>query len=342
VIEGTKVTNGLIGWRHLFVLLGCLLSTPAFAACSVSPTRTANIGPYSPGAVRQSVIPYFEASSGFGCDAAILSLLSSDYMRASVSGTQNFVLTSTTDASKTVSYALSADAAGTRPIVAGTPFVYRSASVNLLGLFSNVSDVKIYIRPSSTVVIPPGTYTGTFKIDWQWKFCTGLGVAVLGIDVCALGATDTNAGSSTVNSTSTITVTLVVQDRPVGMVISTRTVWDPQFTTNNPRATPGSRQRTTITVSNLDIATIDANSLRIILPTPAKGMVALDGDKTAANAVVTTTDGTPTSNLALTYTASNSAADDVEFSNNPQFALATEPWNYQPPPGSAAALLEAV
>jgi len=317
----------------MVVLLACLLSTPAFAACSVKPTGTADIGPYSPGAVQQTVIPYFEASSGFGCSAAILSLLSSDYMTATVSSAQGFKLTSTTDATKTVSYALAADAAGTRPITGGSAFVYRSATVNLLGLISNPSDVKIYIRPSSAAIVAPGTYKGSFKIDWAWRFCSGLGIGTL----CALGAVDTNVGPPAVNATSTISVTLVVQDKPVGMVISTQTVWDPQSNTLNPRATPGSRQRTTITVSNLDIATIDANSLKIVLPTPAKGMVALDGDKTASNAVVTTTDGSPTSNLALTYTASNSGTDDVEFSENAGFALGTEPWSYQPMPGNAAA-----
>ncbi len=321
----------------MWSVLACLAATPAFGACSVKPAGTANIGPYSPGAVRQSVIPYFATSSGFGCSAAIVSLLSSDSMTATVSSAQNFVLTSTTDATKTVSYTLAADAAGTRPIAAGTAFVYKGPAVNLLGLISDVSDVKVYIRPSSTVTVPPGTYTGTFRMDWAWKFCTGLGVAVLGVEVCALGALDTNTGPPAVNATSTITVTLVVQDKPVGMVLSTRTVWDPQFTTSNPRATPGSRQRTTVTVSNLDIATIDANSLRIVLPTPARGVVALDGDRTATNAVVTTADGTPASNLALTYTASNATGDDVEFSNNPGFALGTEPWSYQPAPGSATA-----
>lgn len=317
----------------MLVGLACLLATPAFAACSVRPTVAADIGTYSPGAVRQNVAPYVMASSGFGCSAAIVSLLSSDSMTATVSSTQGFKLTSTTNPADQVSYTLAADAANTRPITAGTPFVYRSATVNLLGLISDVSDLKVYIHPSSSVTVPPGTYKGDFKIDWAWRFCSGLGIGTL----CALGAVDSNVGPPAVNSTATISVTLTVQEKPVGMVVSTQTVWDPQFTTNNPRATPGSRQRTTITVSNLDIATIDANSLRIVLPTPVKGMVALDGDKTASNAVVTTTDGTPTSNLALTYTASNSAADDVEFSNNAGFALGTEPWSYQPTPGSAAA-----
>jgi hypothetical protein len=327
------VKSGLIGLRHVFVLLACLISTPAFAACSVKTTAAASLGTYSPGAVRQGVVPSAAASSGFGCTAAIASILSTDYMRATVSSVQAFKLISTTTPTDTVSYTLAADAAGANPIVAGTAFAYKGPGINLLGLIADVSDVKIYIKPSSTVTVPPGTYKGDFKIDWAWQFCSGLGL----FGLCALGSVDSNVGPPAVNATATISVTLVVQDRPVGMVISTRTVWDPQYNTTNPRATPGSRQRTTITVSNLDIATIDANSLKIVLPTPAKGVVALDGDKTPANAVVTTTDGTPTSNLALSYVASDNPGDDVEFSNNTGFALVTEPWSYQPAPGSATA-----
>lgn len=325
--------SGLFGLRHVLVPVACLFATPAFAACSVKTTEAASLGTYSPGAVRQGVVPAAAASSGFGCSAAIASILSTDYMRATVSSTQAFKLISTTNPADTVSYTLAADAAGANPIVAGTPFTYKGPGINLLGLIADVGDVKIYIKPSSAVTVPPGTYKGDFKIDWAWQFCSGLGL----FGVCALGSVDSNLGPPAVNSVATISVTLVVEAKPVAMVISTKTVWDPQYTTSNPRATPGSRQRTTITVSNLDIATIDANSLKIVLPTPAKGVVALDGDKTAANAVVTTADGTPTSNLALTYTAPNNGSDDVEFSNNTGFALVTEPWSYQPAAGNAAA-----
>ncbi len=322
-------------WRLALVMLAALVATPAFAACSVKTTQPVDIGTYSPAAVRQTAVPYRAASSGFGCSAAILSLLSSDYARATVSAATPLKLTSTTDATKSVSYTLAADSAGANPISPGTAFVFKGPSVNLLGLLGDASDVKLYLRPTSTDTVPPGIYKGDFKIDWAWKFCSGLGIAIGGIDVCALGATDTSTNAS--NTTATVSVTLTLTANPVQMVIATATVWDPQSSTANPRATPGSRQRTTVTVRNPDIATLDANSLRIVLPTPAKGVVALDGDKTPANAVVTTADGSPASNLALTYTGPNSTGDDVEFSNNANFDLVTEPWAYQPAPGDAAA-----
>lgn len=325
-----------MGWRvALGILASLIVTSPALAACSVKTTAAVDFGTYSPAAVRQTVVPSKAASSGFGCSAAILSLLSSDYARATVSTATPLKLTSTTDATKSVTYTIAADAAGANPITPGTAFTYKGPGINLLGLLGDVSDVKVYLRPTSTTTVPPGIYKGDFKIDWAWKFCSGLGVAVGGIDVCALGATDTSANAS--NTTATVSVTLTLAANPVQMVIATTTVWDPQSNTANPRATPGSRQRTTVTVSNPDIAAIDANSLKIVLPTPAKGVVALDGDKTPANAVVTTTDGSPASNLALTYTASNASGDDVEFSDNASFDLATEPWTYQPPPGNAAA-----
>ncbi|TXC71847.1 protein CsuE [Sphingomonas ginsenosidivorax] len=314
-------------------LLVSLLATPAFAACSVRTTTAVDLGTYSPAAVRQTVVPYRPASSGFGCSAAILSLLSSDYARATVSAATPLKLTSTTDATRSVTYTLAADSAGANPISPGTAFVFKGPSVNLLGLLGDASDVKVYVRPTSTDPVPPGIYKGDFKITWAWQFCSLLGVNLLGAEICLVN--DTSASAS--NTTATISITLTLTANPVQMVIATTTVWDPQSNTANPRATPGSRQRTTVTVSNPDIATLDANSLRIVLPTPAKGVVALDGDKTPANAVVTTSDGTPASNLALTYTASNSSSDDVEFSNNVNFDLVTEPWTYQPAPGNAAA-----
>ncbi len=327
------MTNGLMGWRLALAMLAFLVATPAFAACSVRTTAAVDYGPYSPAAVRQTVVPPRAVSSGFGCSAAILSLLSSDYARATVSTAAPLKLTSTTDATKSVTYTLSADAAGANPITPGTGFVFKGPGINLLGLLGDASDVKVYLRPTSTDTVPPGIYKGDFRIDWAWKFCSLLGVNLLGAEICLVN--DTSAGAS--NTTATVSITLTLTANPVQMVIATTTVWDPQSNTANPRATPGSRQRTTVTLSNPDIATIDANSLRIIVPTPAKGVVALDGDRTPANAVVTTTDGSPSSNLALTYAGPDNGGDDVEFSNNANFGLATEPWTYQPAPGNAAA-----
>jgi hypothetical protein len=328
--DPAKVTKRLIGWRPLLVLLACLTSTPAFAACSVKKPADADLGTYSPAAVRQTVVPYKPASSGFGCTTALLSL-GGDTARLRVSSAQGFKLTSTTETTKSVSYTLAADAAGTRPITAANTFVYGSGP-NVIGLLGDVSDVKIYIRPESAETMPAGIYKGDFTVAWTWDFCSLIGVGLGGVLVCVLS--DTNTSST---NTATVSVTLTLTANPVQMVIATRTVWDPQYNTSNPRATPGSRQRTTVTVTNPDIAAIDVDSLKIVIPTPVRGVVALDGDKTPTNAVVTTTDGTPTSNLAVTYTASNNNGDDVEFSNNTTFASDTEPWSYQPAPGSAAA-----
>jgi hypothetical protein len=253
-----------------------------------------------------------------------------DYARATVTSTQAFKLTSTTDATKSVSYTLSADAAGSNVITPGTAFTY-GGGITLLGLLGDVSDVKVYVRPTSLETAPPGIYKGEFKIAWVWRFCSLLGVNALGVDVC-LGY-DSSSGAP--NTTATVAVTLTLEDKPVGMVMSTQTVWDQESNTLNPRATPGSRQRTTVTVTNPDIATIDANSLKIVVPTPLRGVVALDGDKTPNNAVVTV--GGTGSTLMLTYSGSNNPGDDVDFSNNADFRAATEPWSYQPAPGNAAA-----
>lgn len=319
------VKSGSFTLRFVLAAFACLASTPALAACTVKPAVPVDIGSFSPAALKKSAAPYVAASSGFGCSAAILSLLSTDYMRATVSSAQNFKLISTTNAANTVSYTLAADAAGANPITAGTPFVYEGPGVNLLGLLgSDQSDVKLYVRPSSTDTVPVGTYVGVFKVDWAWKFCSGVSLAGL----CLLGSLDTNATIPAPNATATITVTLTVAARPLGVVISTSTTWDPQSSTTNPRSTPGSVQRTTITLTNPDIVALDANSVNVVVPTPNRNVVALDGDKSATNAIITSTEGSPASTLALTYSGPASTTDDVDFSANGGTS-----WSYAPTAG---------
>jgi len=189
--------------------------------------------------------------------------------------------------------------------------------INLLGLLGgSARNVQVHVRPSSLTAVAPGTYKGSFTIGWEWRFCSLLGVGSL----CA----GTLYQSSAVTSAK-VDVTMIVSARPVAVVITTRTTYDPISTTNNPRAIPGSKQRTTITLTNPDIVAVDANSVAVVLPTPTRAAVALDGDGTASSAFVTTAEGSPASSLAVTYATPASATDDVDFSAN-----GGRSWTYDP------------
>ncbi|MBE2991756.1 protein CsuE [Sphingomonas sp. CFBP 13603] len=312
------MTTGLK--KALIAITALAMPSSAWAACTVtSPSPTA-LGTYSPPALVNGAPPYVDVPGGFDCPSTVISLLGGNYLRATVTSPDGFKLTSTNPANTvTAKYVVAADAAGAYPFTPGTPFVYMNGGViNLLGLLGGTArNVQVHVRPSSTAAVAPGTYTGSFKIAWEWRFCD-----VLGLLGACVGTLDQNPATIPV---ANVSVTMIVAAKPIGVTIITRTTWDPLSATNNPRAIPGSKQRTTITLTNSDIVAVDANSLAIVLPTPSRGAVALDGDGSASTAFVTTAEGSPASSLAVTYTAPASTTDDVDFSANGGTS-----WTYDP------------
>ncbi|VVT01557.1 conserved exported hypothetical protein [Sphingomonas aurantiaca] len=307
------------GLPKLFIALLACAPSSAWAACAVTNTGPTALGTYSPPALVNGAPPYGAVPGGFDCPGTVISLLSGNFLRATVTSADGFKLTSTNAADTvTARYVIAADSAGAYPFTPGTPFVYMNGGViNLLGLLGGAArNVQVYVRPSSLTAVKPGTYTGSFTIGWEWRFCSLLGA----LGVCA-GTLDQSSGITPAR----VDVTMVVSARPVGVVITTRTTYDPISTTNNPRAIPGSRQRTTITLTNTDIVAVDANSVAVVLPTPARATVALDGDGTASTAYLVPTEGSPASSLGATYTAPGSTTDDVDFSSDNGAT-----WTYDP------------
>jgi hypothetical protein len=302
------------GLTKLLFAAACVAPSPAWAACTVANTGPTSIGSYPSSTIQAGTAIYAKVPAGFDCADAILTALSGDSLSVTATSTQAFKLTSATTGSS-VSYVLAADSAATKPITPGTRFFYLNGTlINLLGLLGNsVRNVPIYVKPTATAEIAPGTYTGNFQLAWEWKLCT------VGVAVC-LGSTQ-----STGPVTATVSITMVVQAKPVGVVITTRTTWDPQSTTVNPRAIPGSKQRTSITLSNPNIVAVDANTLAVVVPTPTRGAIALDGDGTASTAYLVPTEGSPASSLGATYTAPGSTTDDVDFSSDNGAT-----WTYDP------------
>ncbi|RMB51913.1 hypothetical protein C8J44_2938 [Sphingomonas sp. PP-CE-3A-406] len=306
--------------RLLIATAAFAMPSSAWAACTVADPASTALGTFSPNALLGGAPPYVPVLGGFDCPATTISLLSGNFLRATVTSADGFKLTSTNPLNTvTAKYVIAADGAGANPFTAGTPFVYMNGTlVNLLGLLGgSARNVKVYVRPSSAAAVAPGTYKGNFKIAWEWRFCDLLGA--LGLCVGTLDA------SPTTIPVANVAVTMIVTAKPFTVSIVTHTTWDPQSTTGNPRAIPGSKQRTTITLTNPDIIAIDANSLNIVLPTPNRGAVALDGDGTASPTFVKTAEGSPASSLAVTYSTPASTTDDVDFSENGGTS-----WTYDP------------
>lgn len=294
-------------------LAAAFAAAPALAACSVGPGSDA-LGSFSPAALKAtggppavSAAPYVAGTGGFSCtNASVLTLSLVNYLKATIPTATVLKLTSATTTDQ-VTFQVAAASNGGSPLTPGTPFYFvQGLSLNLLGLGSTTGPmtVPIYIKPATSstgALIAPGTYTGTFPIAWDWYFCSG--VYVTGCSVTPDGGT----------GTSTVTVTLTVAGNAPTMTISSVTTWDTVESTTNPKALPGSKRRTTVTVTNPDIVALAAGTVQIVLPTAAKTAIALDGDGTGS-AVVQTGQGSTASGLSLTYTAPASTSDDVDFS----------------------------
>lgn len=300
-------------------LLLTLATGPAEAACSVTSPITDNLGSVSPAALKAVASPYAPAFGSFGCtSSAIVTLLSGNYLKATVPSGTLLRLTSTTT-TDVATYVLAADANGANPVVPGTPTYYVNGTfLNLLGtLAPGTMSVPIYVRPQSATRVAPGTYSGSFAVQWDWYFCSSLGVGSL----CA-GTTDTGSRQATIN------VSMLVSANDVIVTITPSTTWNPVELTGSPKAIPGGKLRLTMTVTNPDIVPVDANTLVLRLPTPAGLTVALDGDGATARPAIQMVDGSPPSTLTLNYVSSDNLSDDVDF-----LTADDQSGNYRPIPG---------
>ena len=302
--------NGFSPTRLVLILLATIWPATAFASCGVTTPTDVTVGGvpgFSPSAIKAGVVPLTKTNGGFGCSsAAILSLLSGNTLKATVASNAVLKLTSTTT-SDTVTYKLYADSAGTTELKPGVDAYYINGTlINLLGLLGNGAiDVPVYFKLASAAYPAPGIYKGSFSILWDWHFCSGVGV----LGACILFP-DNGTTSATVN------VTLNVQPNPPTVAIDTgATTWNVVEGTSNPKAIPGSKRRLTVTITNPDIVAVEGNTLQVELPTPSNLVIALDGDG-AGGAVVQTAQGGTPSTLTLNYIASDSTADDVDFSVN--------------------------
>lgn len=308
--------------RWLCAIVLALSCAPALA-CDVATPTAIDVGTFSPPAIKASA-PFVKTSSGFRCSGfTALTVLSGNFLKATIPAGTVLTMTSSTLPATTVNYKLFADAGATTELKAGTSAFYMNGTVlNLLNLLGDGTiDVPVYFRLASTGYVTPGTYTGSFSVKWDWKFCNG--IAALGLCV---GITD--SGSKTV----VVNATLVVQSAPptIGLTLGPVT-WDPVNGTNKPKTIPGGKRRIIVSITNPDVVATEQNALQVIVPTPSGMMIALDGDGTGVGPVFQSAEGSTPSGVTFGYAGPTSPSDQVEFSSDSGGS-----WSYGPVAGNAA------
>jgi spore coat protein U-like protein len=180
----------------LLVLLG--VSARADAACQITSPVSIGLTTSSSYDVKAGMIATVGSTGGFACNGSIISLLSANYARATMTSANGFKLSA--GGSDTISYTVSADAAGTYKFTQGGSIDYMNASLlSLLGILNGGAFApNIYVGPTGTPNVAAGTYTDTLTVQWAWNVCHGVGVG----GVCLLPETGTG--------TATILVSIIV------------------------------------------------------------------------------------------------------------------------------------
>lgn len=182
------------------LLLLCSWSSSVLADCTASSSSTSfgSISSFSVASTSQVVT----SGTGFSCSGSLLSLLSTNTVTATVTSSANASGTTPRMYNSTsgsyVPYTICGDSAcSTTYSVGGSKTWSSTTLLGLLGLF-NASDgsLPLYMKTTSGVNVPAGTYTDTLTLNWNYSICF---VGLLGLCVYTTGT-----------GTSTITLTLIV------------------------------------------------------------------------------------------------------------------------------------
>jgi hypothetical protein len=294
-----------------------LLASPqaAHAACTAADTAFGDAGRWTSGQMANGQATSLTRSAGLHCSGALLTLISDNYVIATIHSANDFQLRRA-GAPNAASYVASVTPDGTRPIPQDGSVNYADRTLlGLLGL-GNATDVSIpisFVSFKGSGLIT-GTYSDTVTIRWRWKVCNGVNLLTL---ICL--------GYSEGSATTTYTLSMDVNGLPPIVTIATMTVYDPIRRTTNPLAIPGSRQITTISVHNPDVVPLDPDTLAIELPTTPQQTVSLDpveGQTAAVQLVQGAEDG-----MACRYGGAGDTTDDVEYSDGSS-------WSFQPVSGA--------
>lgn len=196
---------GSVLLRLAFALLtggAALLANPAQAACSAV-AGAVNLGSVTSFAVA-STAQGASGSTGFSCTGSgVLTLITTNMVTATISSASNSLGTQPRLHDATtgdyIPYVICKDSACGTTYAVGSQINWSATTLlGLLGLFNSTGGtLPIYIRTAPGTQVAAGTYTSMIGVAWAWS-------------ICDLGAVNLCLFRSTGNTTSTITVTMIV------------------------------------------------------------------------------------------------------------------------------------
>ncbi len=119
--------------------------------------------------------------------------------------------------------------------------------------------------------------------------------------------------------------TFIVQTPALMHLKSVQVISDPVNGSTNPKSIPGAEERYSLRIINQGTGTVDSNSLSIVDSIPANTKLFVGDVGAPGSGPVAFVDGAPSSTLTWTFIALNSAADNVDFSNDGGVT-----WSYSP------------
>lgn len=195
----------------LLWLIG-LWSGSIWADCSTSNT-SGSLG--SVPSTQTDQVYQTRVAGGLSCTGAILQLLGSDTVNATLTGTRNnFALTNANG--DRLPYRIYGNANFNEPLSVNSQYSFIDFYVlNLAGLFGGPdNNVPLFIRTRPTRQLSAGTYRDTIRLRWNYSVCTGLGAlgiclgrsrgnAIIALELtmtitpdCLIDAPDVNFGSA--------------------------------------------------------------------------------------------------------------------------------------------------
>lgn len=185
---------------RLALLLGLMaMAQAADAACTLATGASVDFGQRTSYDVRAGGAPPLAAPQTLACNGSVLSLVATDYARATTTSANGFQLRSA--GGDAIGYRLSADPSGAYGFAQGGAINYLDpALLSLLGILDGNSFAPtLYAALTDRPNVPAGTYADTVTIQWSWAICRGVGVGGL----CVLQ--ERNSGTTTLRVAVTVT-----------------------------------------------------------------------------------------------------------------------------------------
>jgi hypothetical protein len=216
----------------------------------------------------------YEALAGVSCSGPVLTLIGTNSIIGKVHSSNGFRLVNADG--KSVSYVASVTKDGSMPVTQDGEVNYADAKLlNLLGLFgSSSADLPIHFLSFKGSQLPTGTYTDVVTVAWRWRVCDGVNLAGL---LCLFYQDGTG--------TTTISITMRIENRDPQVSITVATVFDPVNGRTVPKSIPGAYAVQTVRVVNPDVVPLDSNGVVLTLPVDRKLKPTPDSTNGQANLV---------------------------------------------------------